>query len=29
MKTLSANNGAAENARQEQLKKANKNKPTF
>jgi hypothetical protein len=29
MKTLSANNGAAEKARQEQLKKANKNKPSF
>jgi hypothetical protein len=29
MKTPGANNGAAEMARQEQLKKANKNKPTF
>lgn len=29
MKTLSANNGAAEKARQEQLKNANKNKPAF
>jgi hypothetical protein len=29
MKTLGANDGAAEMARKEQMKKANKNKPSF